>query len=274
MTTAAFVPEQSDVIAFYDQAGPMISMLAGRNSHSGYWRGDDDDNSLPAATDTLTDVVIEHLDVTAGQRVLDVGSGLGGPAVRLAQSTGAEVVGIELSRNLIEESTAWAHAEGVAGQVRFDFADAMAELPFEEGGFDAVMVIESFVHMSDRAAAFRQIGRALRPGGRLVFTDFYEKRPFTGERLAMNEMFRRAMLNSPFPRLEDYPAMLRPAGLYLTEYLDLSDRVARYYPELASNLRELVGALGQEGIAALEAVCRNCMATGEPNYLLMTAVRE
>lgn len=275
-TTTRFVPSQEDVTAFYDQAGPLITQLAGRNSHSGYWRDREDDSSLPAATEALTDVVIEQFGATAGQRILDVGSGLGGPAVRLAEA-GANVVGVDASAVLVRDATEWSRQSSAAERVHFEQADVMQELPFSAGDFDGALVIESFVHMADRTAALREIGRVLRPGGRLVFTDFYEREPFTGERLEKIEAFQQAMLNSPFPRLEAYLPMLDAAGMYLTSYVDLTDRVHRYYQVLLGLLQQYAAGMSDEygaaGMAALETCCRNCIETGEPRYLLMTAER-
>ncbi|TDD55519.1 SAM-dependent methyltransferase [Saccharopolyspora elongata] len=275
--TARFVPTQEDVTAFYDQSIPLISRTAGHNSHSGYWSSAQDASDLRQASDALTDALIERLPVGPADRVLDVGSGLGGPALRLAGATGAAVDGIDASSAMIAESRRRADEAGLADRVRFTQADAMAELPFPPGTFDAAWVVESFVHMADRQAAVQQIARVLKPGGRLVLTDFYERFPFTGDRLEMNEMFRRMTLNSPFPTIASLADMVRDAGLYAVEIADLSEQVSRHYPEMVKLLREkeaeLAGDYGAEAIAALEAVCRNCIATGEPNYLVMTALR-
>lgn len=274
--TTQYVPSSTDVIAFYDNALPLITRLAGDNVHYGYWHSPEDPSTLHQAMDNLTDVMIERLGVTAGARVLDVGCGLGAPAMRLARRTGAEVVGISTSAAMVAEATARARAAGLDGQVRFRVADA-GDLPFEDASFDAAWAIESLVHMTDRPRVFREVGRVLRSGGRLTLTDFYERTPFTGERLQMIEEYRRAALNAPFHRLEEYPPMLRDAGLHLTEYLDISEQTERHYPMLLERLRahrdELVAEYGDEAIAALDSVFANCIRTGEPHYMLMTARR-
>jgi SAM-dependent methyltransferase len=275
--TTAYSPTKDEVIAFYNGAIPLINRLAGQNVHYGYWPTPEDNSTLHQAMDNLTEVMIERIRVTAGQRVLDVGCGLGGPAIRLARTTGAEVVGIGTSPIMIEEANARVRAEGLSEQVRFEVADAMDELPFPARSFDAAWAIESFVHMSNRGAALRQIGRALRPGGWLALTDFYERIPFTGDRLAKIEEYRRTSLNTPFLRLEDYPPMMRWAGLDLIEYLDISEEVSRHYPGLLERLNqfrsELEDEYGSEAVAALESTFKNCAESGEPNYMLMTARR-
>ncbi|NUT51151.1 MAG: methyltransferase domain-containing protein, partial [Saccharothrix sp.] len=195
----------------------------------------------------------------------------------LARTTGAEVVGIATSPALVREATARARAAGLDDLVRFQVADA-EDVPFADASFDAAMAIESLVHMTDRPQVFKQVGRVLRSGGRLVLTDFYERVPFTGERLRMIEEYRRAALNSPFHRLEEYPPMLRDAGLHLTEFLDISENMDRHYPMLLERLREhredLTAAYGAETVDALDSVFTNCARTGEPPCLLMTARRD
>ncbi|PSL44105.1 ubiquinone/menaquinone biosynthesis C-methylase UbiE [Saccharothrix carnea] len=274
--TTQYVPSSAEVVAFYDNALPLIANLAGDNVHYGYWHSREDTSTLHEAMDNLTDVMIERLGVTAGRRVLDVGCGLGAPAQRLARARGVEVVGISTSPAMVREATARARAAGLGGQVRFEVADA-EHLPFEDASFDAAWAIESLVHMADRPRVFREIGRVLRPGGRLALTDFYERIPFTGERLTMIEEYRRAALNTPFHRLEEYPPMLRDAGLHLIEYLDISEQTDRHYPMLLERLRahrdELTAAYGAETVAALDSVFTNCARTGEPHYMLMTAYR-
>lgn len=274
---SGFVPAQEDVTAFYDRSGPLVTAIAGRNSHSGYWTSPEDGSPIPEAADALTDFAVARLRVGAGDRVLDVGSGLGGPAARLARTTGARVVGVDHSEVLLAESRRWVEREGLADRISFERADVQRGLPFEPASFDAALVIETFVHLADRQAALHRISEAVRPGGRVVVTDFYQREPLTGERVAMNEMFRRAMLNSPFPTLHEHIIAFQAARLRPVEVVDITDHVNRYYAELAKALRDnadrLAGEYGEEGIAFLETACRNCVATGEPNYLVITAVR-
>jgi hypothetical protein len=111
----------------------------------------------------------------------------------------------------------------------------------------------------------------------LALTDFYERTPFTGDRLTKIEEYRRVALNTPFPRLEDYPPMMRRAGLDLVEYLDISEEVSRHYPGLLERLYqfrlELENEYGSDIVVALESTFKNCSESGEPNYMLMAARR-
>lgn len=107
------------------------------------------------------------LALRSGERVLDVGCGAGATTLDLAAAVapGGEALGVDISRPLLE--VARRRSEGVPG-VRFAEGDAQAH-PFPEGGFDAVFSRFGVMFFGDPPAAFANLRRALRPGGRLAF---------------------------------------------------------------------------------------------------------
>jgi len=111
--------------------------------------------------------VIRFGGLKPGQRILDAGCGAGRYSFLLA-GRGMEVEGLELSPVLAERMR-----EFDAGQYRIavhcgDVADPPAAT---EGRFDTVTGFFMLHHLDDLAAAFRGLGRCLRPGGRLVFIE-------------------------------------------------------------------------------------------------------
>lgn len=105
-----------------------------------------------------------ELDLGPGQRVLDVGCGAGETTLELA-ATGAHAVGVDISRPLLEVARA---RSGGRGEIRFFEADAQT-YPFEPASFDAVFSRFGVMFFADPAAAFANIRRAMKPGGRLAF---------------------------------------------------------------------------------------------------------
>lgn len=158
-----------DVTEFYDIADVVLTTIWGDDFHSGYWESPEDESSNAEALRRMNDTLIADLGVAAGDRVLDLGSGLGAPAFRLAEVTEASVLGVTVSQPQVDESNQRARARGLDHLVSFERADAHA-LPYPAGSFDAAWVIESFIHM-DRPRALAQLARVLRPGGTLLFTD-------------------------------------------------------------------------------------------------------
>jgi len=98
-------------------------------------------------------------DIGADTSVLDVGSGIGGPARYLAATYGCRVTGVDLSER-----------SGQSGQVSFQAASALA-LPFEDGCFDAALLQHVAMNIADRARLYREIRRVLKTGGRFATFD-------------------------------------------------------------------------------------------------------
>lgn len=119
---------------------------------------------------------IELADLVAlapGQRVLDVGCGLGGSVRYLAQERGCRAVGVDLTPQYIEVATALAGLVGLDRKVEFRQGSALA-LPFPDHAFDAVWTEHVQMNIADKAAFYRELARVLAPGGRLVFHDVFQ----------------------------------------------------------------------------------------------------
>jgi putative AdoMet-dependent methyltransferase len=128
----------------------------------------------------LLDLVVVRCQVRAGERVLDIGTGTGELARRLAQHRGCRVVGLDPSEAMIEEARRKADA-GQWGEITFQVAGApFLEIPYPDGAFDAVASTQAFHHLHERhkAAAVQEMARVLRSpgavegrGGRLAIGD-------------------------------------------------------------------------------------------------------
>nr|WP_042188136.1 methyltransferase domain-containing protein [Kibdelosporangium sp. MJ126-NF4] len=219
------LPVPDEVGRLYDRFTVLRNAGSGENMHFGYWDTPDSDVSLSDAADRLTDLMTDRLRVARGDHVLDVGCGVGGPAVRIARRTGAKVTGISNSGEQISRASAFAQSTGMGDVVEFRHADA-TRLPFPPDSFDAAIAVESIFHMPDRAVVLSQICQTLRPGGRLVLTDFVERAPIpAGNQPVVDRYLREFMMT--LARIDDYPPMLRRAGLRLAEILDISEHTIR-----------------------------------------------
>ena len=108
--------------------------------------------------------------ITADMSVLDVGSGIGGPARFLAATYGCRVTGIDLSEPFVDAARYLTRRTGQSEQVSFHTASAL-ELPFEGRRFDAVLLQHVAMNISERARLYREIERVLKPCGRLATFD-------------------------------------------------------------------------------------------------------
>ena len=108
--------------------------------------------------------------IAAGMSVLDVGSGVGGPARFLAANYGFQVTGIDLSEPFVEAARYLTARTGQNGQVSFQTASAL-ELPFDHGQFDAVLLQHVAMNISDRPRLYREIRRVIKTGGQFANFD-------------------------------------------------------------------------------------------------------
>lgn len=112
----------------------------------------------------------ELAEITAGMSILDVGSGLGGPARFLAATRGCRVTGVDISEPFVEAARYLTERTGQGGQVSFQIGSAL-ELPFDSGRFDVVLLQHVAMNISDRARLYGEIRRVLKPGGRFAAFD-------------------------------------------------------------------------------------------------------
>ncbi|HZB92108.1 MAG TPA: class I SAM-dependent methyltransferase [Stellaceae bacterium] len=112
----------------------------------------------------------ELAQITAERSVLDVGSGVGGPARFLAATYGCRVMGIDLSESFVDGARYLTDRTGLSGLVSFETASAL-ELPFGDGRFDVVLMQHVAMNISDRARLYREIRRVLKSRGRFATFD-------------------------------------------------------------------------------------------------------
>jgi ubiquinone/menaquinone biosynthesis C-methylase UbiE len=178
------------------------------------------------------DALIALAGIGPQHDVLDVCSGLGGPARHLADRVGCRVTGLDLTAGRVAAACRFAQRVGLADRVRFEQGDALA-MPFAPESFDVVMGQEAWCHVPHKPRLIAECARVLRPGGVFAFTDILRR-----EGLAETEMARLSA-DMAFPDLESlagYRRLLEANGCVVEHCDDLSpwwtrvlvDRLAMY----------------------------------------------
>lgn len=114
--------------------------------------------------------LMERLGFEPGMKVLDIGSGLGGPARFAAEAYGIHVTGIDLTPGYREVSGKLSEATGLGGVTEFVTGSALA-MPFGDGAFDAAYMIHVGMNIQDKRGLYREAHRVLKPGARFGIYD-------------------------------------------------------------------------------------------------------
>lgn len=114
--------------------------------------------------------LVELAGITADDRVLDAGTGIGGTARMLAHEIGCTVDAVDITPEYCEIADWLDGAVGLAEKIRVRQADVL-ELPFEDGKFDVVVSQHVQMNIADKHRLYAESRRVLKPGGRLAIWD-------------------------------------------------------------------------------------------------------
>jgi len=193
----------------------------------------------PGGPDEVLRIIAGH-DI-AGWSVLDMGCGLGGPAVVLAQRCKAGLVtGFDVQPSLVDRARETARELGLADRLSFVLG-APGPLPFENSGFDAVFSKDAIIHVADKAAIYREMARVLRPGGRLFIGDWLISDGHNQGAL-LDRFLALAGHDFHLMSLRQTGAIVRAAGF---DEVDLVDRKDWYLVEATAERDRLRADLGK-----------------------------
>ena len=216
--------------AHYDAITDAWRYIFGEHFHYGYFASPEVE--LPAATRALIDELAALADINETTRVLDIGCGIGAPALYLNEKFGCQVTGITTSEKGLELARARSREHGYSDRVRFRLADGTRSgLPAES--FDLGWALESS-HLMDKGRLFAECHRLLGSGGRLLLCDVMLRRPITpldhfknlfdlrwsyvSGYLSLKRAYGRGRTES----FDDYRSKLAAAGFGQVQLIDVS----------------------------------------------------
>jgi ubiquinone/menaquinone biosynthesis C-methylase UbiE len=176
----------------------------------------------------------ERAGIGPGDRVLDAGCGVGGPAIAIARAnSGVSIDGVTISPVQVRLGRKLVAAAGLKPRVRIHEGD-FHHLSFDDGTFDQVIMLEVSGYSYDLAGLYREMARVLRPGGRLYLKDVF-RRPDPLTEIQQRELkaFDELWSCEASPTLAETTTALAAAG-----FIDLS---VGDYPYVGTN--RFVGAM-------------------------------
>jgi sarcosine/dimethylglycine N-methyltransferase len=166
----------------------------------------------------------ERLGLGPASRVLDIGSGIGGPARYLAYSFGCHVTALELQPDLHAIGVDLTKRSGLDQLVTHVCADALT-YPYPDAAFDPIVSWLAILHIPDRPRLCARLARALRSGGGCYVEDLCMRAPFAADDL---RDLREVVYGISVTSIEDYPKDFRSAGFIAVTTADLTGDWAPY----------------------------------------------
>ncbi|XP_010263678.1 PREDICTED: phosphoethanolamine N-methyltransferase-like [Nelumbo nucifera] len=177
---------------------------------------------------------VAKLELTPGQKVLDVGCGIGGGDFYMAENFDVEVFGIDLSINMV--SFALERAIGRKCLVEFEVADCTKKA-YPNNTFDVIYSRDTILHIKDKPALFKSFFKWLKPGGKVLISDYCKRAGSPSKEFAEYIEQRGYDLHD----VEAYGQMLRDAGF---KEVNAEDRTDQFIKVLQRELDAVEKARG------------------------------
>jgi ubiquinone/menaquinone biosynthesis C-methylase UbiE len=165
-----------------------------------------------------TQALARVLNPQPGQRLIDIGSGIGGPARWMAAKFGVHVTGVDLTPEFCEAAEALTRAAGLEAHIRIVNGSAL-ELPAPDGAFDAAYSQNVVMNIADKQRFYREAFRVLRPGGLLAVASVCAG---SGGEPYYPQMWAATVATSFLTTPEDTSRDMRAGGFAIVSFRDTS----------------------------------------------------
>ncbi len=189
--------------------------------------------------------MLEDLDLT-GLKVLDIGSGIGGPCLYLAENYNCEIIGLEPQEWMVEKAKNYLH-DSLAlmkGSLNFIHMKKTSNLElFADNSFDVILSRETFLHIPKEAkpSFFSEIYRVLKPNGKLIIVDWLHQTPNYSE--STKQMMKQDGLAYHLLSPQEYKDLLSNSGFIqiemkdtTCEHVDITDQNIRSVEALKATI--------------------------------------
>lgn len=201
-----------DVNAVYDGPEGLIwELIMGEQIHVGGFKS--------------SKILADKAGIKAGMKGIDLCSCLGAGMRFLAKNYGCTMCGVDATKTMHKKAIERAKQEGLQDKLEFKLADATA-IPYPDKSFDFVWGEDAWCYVTDKDKLIAEAARVLKPGGKLVFTDWIEgpKGLKDDEAERINKFMKFSYIES----LNGYKKLMEKHGFKVIETEDLTDEFAGY----------------------------------------------
>lgn len=224
---------------FYDASSGLWEDVWGEHMHHGYYGADGKQKKdRRQAQIDLIEELLNWADIHQAKNILDVGCGIGGSTLYLANKFQASATGITLSPVQANRATQRAKEAGFApnsdstATAQFLVADAL-NMPFPDHSFDFIWSLESGEHMPTKEKFLQECYRVLKPGGKFLFVTWchrpIDEQPLTADEQKHLEDIYRVYCLPYVISLPEYEAIARSLSLRNLRTADWSTAVAPFW---------------------------------------------
>jgi ubiquinone/menaquinone biosynthesis C-methylase UbiE len=174
----------------------------------------------------------EKMNLNANSQVLDIGSGLGGPARTLAETYGCRVTGIDLTQTFCDAATVMSDWVGLAQLTSFKQGDA-TNLPFADRQFDAAMTIHVAMNIAAKDKMYAEARRVIKPGGIFAVYDVLQGE---GGEILYPVPWAGEPSISHVATPDQMKSLLTGAGFKLLDVQDSTDESQRFFEKLTAQM--------------------------------------
>lgn len=262
---------------FWDKISGAWKEVVGQHIHHGIHHDLSDFNTI--AQETLIDKLAELIELQPKALVLDVGCGMGGTSIHLAEKYQASVTGISLSEAQVRIAQNAVPAP-IRDQLHFKVEDAHVLRSFSDNTFDLLWSLESCEQFYDKEKFIAGAYRVLKPGGKLMIASWCSDKEFYEDKAAKNYVSLCKTFDLPYmPTVMEYKRLLSKYFEVLKAE-DWSTRVSGSLEKGMLKLKghswfklfRLAGILGVHFIVKLKLL-RNAFASGQLRYGVFVCVK-
>jgi ubiquinone/menaquinone biosynthesis C-methylase UbiE len=221
-------PSHQTNTEYYESLGMLFWELSehSRCFNFGYCEPGQANGSPAELQRQLVRFVANSGNFTAGQRLIEVGCGLGGPAELIANEFGCHVIGIDPGEYQVTRANQWLREQRNPPDISFLRGDAHF-LPFRSSRFDGLYSIESAFHYSDKSTFLKEAARVIAPHGKIVIADILKTSRQTMNWL--NRQISQSIAASNFFNRDAYERSSAACGLKMTAVMDITQEVKRCF---------------------------------------------